>query len=241
MYYYKARIYSPTLGRFMQTDPIGYGDGLNWYNYVGSDPVNKVDPTGMVWVRQCTDPVPVESDNDEIKITGQRCWNIYYPDPVRSYFDREPRDRVAGEGRVAPQSKKLSPCMINFLGSQGLGAPNLGDVTFHRGDGGNIAARTAFARGNPAITIGNNIYVKPTSWGTKSTPSGGATFFEEIVHTVQWDQSGSANFGLAWVLGSVAGALFTGDAHNSPLEAQAMDMSSNLLKAYRRSGSKCSD
>ncbi len=27
MYYYKARIYSPTLGRFLQTDPIGYGDG----------------------------------------------------------------------------------------------------------------------------------------------------------------------------------------------------------------------
>ena len=25
MYHYKARIYSPTLGRFLQTDPIGYG------------------------------------------------------------------------------------------------------------------------------------------------------------------------------------------------------------------------
>lgn len=47
MYDYKARMYSPTLGRFLQTDPIGYGDGPNWYNYAHGNPVNGTDPFGL--------------------------------------------------------------------------------------------------------------------------------------------------------------------------------------------------
>ena len=48
LYYYKARIYSPTLGRFLQTDPVGYRGGINLHAYVGNDSVNRTDPTGTV-------------------------------------------------------------------------------------------------------------------------------------------------------------------------------------------------
>lgn len=48
LYYYKARFYSPAIGRFLQTDPIGTADDLNLYAYVGNNPVNFSDPSGLL-------------------------------------------------------------------------------------------------------------------------------------------------------------------------------------------------
>jgi RHS repeat-associated protein len=49
LYYYKARMYSPKIGRFLQPDPIGYAGGTNLYSYVGNDSVNRTDPSGLCW------------------------------------------------------------------------------------------------------------------------------------------------------------------------------------------------
>jgi RHS repeat-associated protein len=45
LYYYRARYYNPHIGRFLQTDPIGYG-----YNYCGNNSLNYLDPLGLIRV-----------------------------------------------------------------------------------------------------------------------------------------------------------------------------------------------
>ena len=72
LYYFKARMYSPQLGRFMQRDPLGYAAGLNLYAYAGGDPVNARDPSGLAW--ECIggylyrmDPKPTSMPDDALK------------------------------------------------------------------------------------------------------------------------------------------------------------------------------
>ena len=48
LYYYRARYYDYATARFLQPDPIGYGDGLNLYAYVGNNALNFVDPQGLL-------------------------------------------------------------------------------------------------------------------------------------------------------------------------------------------------
>jgi RHS repeat-associated protein len=74
LYDYRARMYQPELGRFLQPDPKQFLAGdFNLYRYCHNDPINKSDPTGLTFVVQ-----------DDLKKT----WN-----EVKKYLRQDPAQR----------------------------------------------------------------------------------------------------------------------------------------------------
>jgi uncharacterized protein RhaS with RHS repeats len=68
---HRNRYYCPSLGRWPSTDPIEFDGGLNLYAYVHNDPIDKIDPTGLVTKAGCD--AQYEADSAVCRSISGKC------------------------------------------------------------------------------------------------------------------------------------------------------------------------
>jgi RHS repeat-associated protein len=88
IHYNYYRDYSPEIGRYVQSDPIGLAGGINTYSYVDSDPLAYMDPAGLA------------------KIPSRRPKALPYPQPPVPYPWIKPKP---SEGEEAVPGSRERP------------------------------------------------------------------------------------------------------------------------------------
>lgn len=159
LYHYRARAYSPSLGRFLQTDPIDFGGGdVNMLRYVSNNPINTVDPLGLWGINDCwSTPFP---PHDELNI----------PDP---HPPGTPGDYPPAGGKGGARAWDHSP-----------GGGGGGGGGFNIDLGVLFAVSDFFAGVGDAFTFGvTNAIREAGGFNDAVDPSSGAYFTGEITGT----------------------------------------------------------
>lgn len=114
-------MYDPSVGRWLEEDPIGFDAGdMDLYRYVGNDPTNATDPSGLAKLIVVSTP----SGPDGGVSVGCRIAQIFYVsyDTVFAQNTNHLMDTI--RGRYKPGSIDV----IEFWGHGGMGYFKIGDT-----------------------------------------------------------------------------------------------------------------
>ena len=100
-YYYRARHYSTATGRFTARDPIGFvGGDANLYRYVGNDPTDATDPTGLYYDDPPAESAPAPYQSPYTPILGEQ--SLHNADAAAAE-KKQREDRLVEQSRASAQ------------------------------------------------------------------------------------------------------------------------------------------
>jgi RHS repeat-associated protein len=166
LYYYRARYYDPSVGRFTSEDPISSRGGINFYVYVGNSSPQLTDPYGLI--PSChLDP-------------NSRCAQLF-----KQIFHSTPKQFNDDAAKIPwfyfPDTNSMNNLTWDFI--SGNGDPTLLRTTFAPG-GPEAATASGGSPTNPSpVVLGPD-------WFLDSPAHGAGVRLHEAVHSVTgWSDS----------------------------------------------------
>jgi RHS repeat-associated protein len=133
LHYNLNRYYDPFTGRYITQDPLGILGGLNSYQYAGSDPINWIDPLGLIKVEnngfegingEGTIPTKGNTPNDFIN-SPQSIWGRSIDEIVKDFTNAGYKVNVRQSSRGSGQAVIIEV----------KGHPEISQIQIHPGGG----------------------------------------------------------------------------------------------------------